>query len=79
MRKEWLSPKEAVAEGLLPSLKTAANMRAMKMGPVYHKPAGKGRGGRVYYRRVDLETWLAYGRVLTEESLTLEHRTGTGD
>lgn len=63
--KRWLTPAEAVEEGYFTSQQTAANLRAQKRGPRYHKPLR----GRVVYAREDLEAWIRKGVILTVDSL----------
>lgn len=53
---ELLSPQQ-VAEIYGFSVQTLANWRWQGTGPAYIK-AHRGPGGRVYYRRADIEAWL---------------------
>ncbi|MGW3179923.1 helix-turn-helix domain-containing protein [Kitasatospora sp. NPDC001119] len=54
---EWLTPREAGALAKL-TPQTMSNLRWRGEGPTYTK-LSPGRGGRIRYRRRDVEQWLA--------------------
>lgn len=58
-RDEWLKPGEAAAIMKL-TVRTLSDMRWKGTGPVFAK-LSPGKGGRVRYRRGDVEDWLARG------------------
>ncbi|RSS16642.1 AlpA family transcriptional regulator [Streptomyces sp. WAC08401] len=58
MKEEFLSPKQVAAEyPVLGSPSALAERRWRGEGPAYIK-TGKGRAGRVFYRRSDIEGFL---------------------
>jgi hypothetical protein len=69
--KKWLTRKEAVEAGYFTSEKNAANMASQRIGPPFYRPRG---GGKVRYRREDLEKWLERGVVLTTDSDQVRER-----
>ncbi|MFD5207306.1 helix-turn-helix domain-containing protein [Streptomyces anulatus] len=57
--EEFLSPKQVATEyPILGSAAALAERRWRGEGPAYIK-TGKGRGGRVFYRRSDIEQFLS--------------------
>ncbi|MBI5443606.1 MAG: DNA-binding protein [Deltaproteobacteria bacterium] len=70
MDKQILTPVEAHLAGYFASPGAAANLRLRGKGPKYIK-----LNGRIRYRRVDLDAWLASGEVLTRSTLPLELRS----
>lgn len=54
---DWLTAREVGALAGF-SVKTLANWRSQKIGPRYIK-LSPGRGGRIRYRRRDVEAWLS--------------------
>lgn len=62
LQDEYWLPAE-VARLLRISVKTLYNMRARGQGPVAHKLGG--RGGRIRFRRADVETWIERQREIT--------------
>lgn len=72
--KRYLLVEEAVDEGFFVSPRQAVELRHKRRGPPYSKP----NGGRVVYRRDDLEKWIEAGRVQTFDALPLHQRTGDG-
>ncbi|MFB7474583.1 helix-turn-helix transcriptional regulator [Kitasatospora sp. NPDC056184] len=54
---EWLTPSEVAAMTRL-TVQTLSNHRWQGRGPAFTKLT-PGRGGRVRYRRSDVERWLA--------------------
>lgn len=73
-KKAYLLAQEAVDEGYFVSLRQAVELRHKRRGPPYSKP----NGGRVVYRRDDLERWIEAGRVQTRDALPLHQRCGDG-
>ena len=58
MKEEFLSPKQVAAEyPVLGSPSALAERRWRGEGPAYIK-TGRGRGGRVFYRRSTIEAFL---------------------
>lgn len=57
VQDEWLTARETSALTKF-SVQTLANWRSQKIGPCFTKLAS-GRGGRIRYRRRDVEAWLA--------------------
>lgn len=58
-----LTPSQVEAEYAIPQ-KTLANWRWMRRGPKFAKTS-PGKGGRVIYRRKDIESWLDRSTVQT--------------
>lgn len=59
---EWLTPRETAELAKL-STQTLANHRWRGTGPRFAKLT-PGRGGRIRYRRRDVEQWLAGGTAI---------------
>lgn len=59
---EWLTSREAAELAKL-APQTLSNLRWRGEGPAYSK-LSPGRGGRIRYRRRDVERWLAGGTTI---------------
>ena len=66
--KDVLNEKQAAAHiGQQPG--TLRQWRSLSKGPAYHK-----KGRRVFYKKSDLDSWMAAGRTFTAETPNAPHR-----
>ncbi|CAM2064216.1 Helix-turn-helix domain-containing protein [Sulfidibacter corallicola] len=64
---EWLSESQVAAQYPL-GVKTLQQLRHEGRGPAYHK-LSRSRNGRVVYKRLDIEIYLAKCRIETEDQV----------
>ena len=50
------------------SMGTLANWRYQKTGPQYYKKGGLGKGGMIFYRTTDVESYLLSTPIVTNDS-----------
>jgi hypothetical protein len=60
--REFMDEKQAASYiGQKPA--TLRQWRTLSKGPAYHK-----KGRRIFYKKCDLDTWMAQGRTFTSET-----------